>query len=627
MEVPLNSLQSDLPIAKLVFGQTASGTMTHVSEVSLGAKCLCFCPKCKQPLEAKKGPIKQHHFAHASRSNCKNATETALHKMAKQIIKEQGEIWLPAYSNTIEDARLDAMKEPLLCRYSNCSVEEDQGQVRPDLIIRLKGRLLLVEIFVTHQCDEQKIEILRKLGNSAIEIDLSKIPRDIDFKQLKELVIEKAPRNWIFNAKGEELQKIITEERVIEKWDKIKALNEQTTKLSKAYERPLASFSPSKTKVKPLSLEADFENFLGQNLDGNQCFHVQPEDWQHAIVKTILALPDYSEGLTSKSLFGELKRRKLIKPEFVYVEFELVEALTHRIKEFQTPFKTLVAFLDGLANDGLLARSKNGSYSVSTSLRRRFASNELKFREAQNASDIIAEKFKLIATLFDSADLTSFNFEDFQKTFLGDYEGTLADAIFDEISSTKSILHKLESIEKMLFNGGAICADTLDLPIIEAMTRRKSQIDKFEFEKELERQNAIMLVATRRVETITQEAYQKLSDPDVWLNSQFGELLSPKETARSNEAGLNIARGYLFKEEKRLKLLKEQLNREQSFRHQIRAYAESRIDDPVRVKAFLNASYRFTNWCKVIDYCIGKVQLEDCKMQADKVAKNNRRVT
>ena len=136
-----------------------------------------------------------------------------------------------------------------------------------------------------------------------------------------------------------------------------------------------------------------------------------------------------------------------------------------------------------------------------------------------------------------------------------------------------------------------------------------------------------MLEATRRVETITQEAYQKLSDPDVWLNSQFGELLSPKETARSNEAGLNIARRYLFKEEKRLKLLREQLNREQSFRHQIRVYAESRIDDPVRVKAFLNVRYRFTNQCKVIDYCIGKVQLEDCKMQADKVAKDNRRVT
>ncbi len=45
------------------------GVMVSIDAVERGLECGCACPKCKQPLEAKKGEIRQRHFAHLGEEN------------------------------------------------------------------------------------------------------------------------------------------------------------------------------------------------------------------------------------------------------------------------------------------------------------------------------------------------------------------------------------------------------------------------------------------------------------------------------------------------------------------------------------------------------------------------------
>ena len=63
--------------------------MVHVDEVPNGNECGCICPHCKSALCAKNGGDGErmiHHFAHLSGADCIGAVESALHKMAKEIM-------------------------------------------------------------------------------------------------------------------------------------------------------------------------------------------------------------------------------------------------------------------------------------------------------------------------------------------------------------------------------------------------------------------------------------------------------------------------------------------------------------------------------------------------------------
>lgn len=75
--------------AFLTWALNKEGDMVHVDEVPNGNECGCICPHCKSALCAKNGGDGErmiHHFAHLSGADCIGAVESALHKMAKEIM-------------------------------------------------------------------------------------------------------------------------------------------------------------------------------------------------------------------------------------------------------------------------------------------------------------------------------------------------------------------------------------------------------------------------------------------------------------------------------------------------------------------------------------------------------------
>ena len=64
-------------------------TLVTIDDVEeSGLKCNCICPRCKEKLIAKKGKIKEHHFAHHNVADCGKAVETVIHQLSKEFIKE-----------------------------------------------------------------------------------------------------------------------------------------------------------------------------------------------------------------------------------------------------------------------------------------------------------------------------------------------------------------------------------------------------------------------------------------------------------------------------------------------------------------------------------------------------------
>ena len=145
----------------------------HISEVENGKKCGCICRKCKGMLIAKHGKIREHHFAHEQLSDCKYEGETDLHLRAKEILFAEQRISLQRGEYQFYTVELESAMPG--------------SRMMADVFMRGKFDLV-IEIFVTHRNDIDKDKFLQGNKIRSIEIDLSKVPRNIDPENLKEIV-------------------------------------------------------------------------------------------------------------------------------------------------------------------------------------------------------------------------------------------------------------------------------------------------------------------------------------------------------------------------------------------------------------------------------------------------------
>ncbi len=191
----------DAPALLNPFG-LKDGVLVHVDEVPRGLACGCVCPGCGGRLVARKGMVMAHHFAHAKGEDCAVGYETALHIAAKDALMEHRQITLPPV-----EVKFTSYRAPMVLPYprtvslESVVLEKRLGSIVPDVLARVDGEELLIEIKVTHAVDDEKLEKIRALNISTIEIDLSDLDRCLPLIDLKRHVIDESPRKtWLHNT-------------------------------------------------------------------------------------------------------------------------------------------------------------------------------------------------------------------------------------------------------------------------------------------------------------------------------------------------------------------------------------------------------------------------------------------
>lgn len=189
---------------KLQYG-LKEGKLVHISDVEKGLKSGCVCPGCNHPLIARKGKKIMHHFAHYNGAECAEGLETALHLAAKSLLEKHRKIFLPKV-----DLDLNYFKENWTIsaenyiKFDEVRLEYRIDSIIPDVIVYVKGRPLLIEITVTHNTEASKLDKIKKLGFSCLEIDLSKINHEITLQELESIVIDGTKyKKWLYNEKVE----------------------------------------------------------------------------------------------------------------------------------------------------------------------------------------------------------------------------------------------------------------------------------------------------------------------------------------------------------------------------------------------------------------------------------------
>lgn len=192
-----------------------NGQVVHVTQVERGLVCGCICPACQQPVLARRGSIRIHHFAHANRTNCPGAAESMLHRAAKAIVATLTDIHLPAYrrcrsrrgAHWIEastgTAILREVREPI----ESAQVESPMASIIPDVMLLIKGKRLAVEIVVTHDVDTRKLRVYRNHDVPVVRIALDWQDQWLGPETFRQKLADDLKcKAWLFHPKQRRLE-------------------------------------------------------------------------------------------------------------------------------------------------------------------------------------------------------------------------------------------------------------------------------------------------------------------------------------------------------------------------------------------------------------------------------------
>lgn len=197
---------------RIAWAKQSDGTYCHIKYVSNGKECDCRCLECDEPLIAynSKSSSKTKYFGHEQGSVCQG--ESVLHKVAKSILldfaSKNQSILLPGYyaSSTGRDClgnEVVSTYHELEPRIKICAAKSEVkfGNIVIDSVISdASGRHVGVEINVTNaKTAEDKIKFAQ-LDFEVFEIDLSRLPWNVEPEELRGLLIRKAKRGWVNEA-------------------------------------------------------------------------------------------------------------------------------------------------------------------------------------------------------------------------------------------------------------------------------------------------------------------------------------------------------------------------------------------------------------------------------------------
>lgn len=171
----------------LIYALDANGKPVHVDSVPNGFSCGCKCPRCESPLQAKNGGNERaHHFAHKDGADCVGAVESAIHCLAKEILKESLCVMLPGNAGVLQFDRVDTEKN-----YPDL-------KLRPDCVGYYGGGIIWIEFKRTHEVDAQKAGKIISARIDCIEIDLKDSEQDKE--KLREFITQSSEnRKWIYS--------------------------------------------------------------------------------------------------------------------------------------------------------------------------------------------------------------------------------------------------------------------------------------------------------------------------------------------------------------------------------------------------------------------------------------------
>ncbi|MGZ5198272.1 MAG: hypothetical protein ACXWC4_00745 [Telluria sp.] len=262
---------------KVPFGKRADRLFSPNDDLAIGLDCNCACPGCGAELVLRRGKNRRH-FAHHNSPAFENCVSQAIHSAAIQVLVEAKHVTIPAnwihirrYANNgkLVERYLELCPKRRV-RFDECRAEvtvshPELGTVRPDVVGYRGDRQLFVEMWYTHQVDEEKKAKLEAIGVPAIEIWLQDLDMDEGFAAIERRVLSEPSCHWLFYPGEKEARARLQGEvdREVERINQLDAKRrEMTRRKTEARQAQRAAIQQKKLGAERLRVTGESKKFL-----------------------------------------------------------------------------------------------------------------------------------------------------------------------------------------------------------------------------------------------------------------------------------------------------------------------------------------------------------------------------
>lgn len=603
---------------QLVWGQRCDGELMHISDAARGTKCGCVCPACELALVAKKGPKLAEHFAHQGGKACVGVRETNAHAWAKKVLEVRKEIFLPPVIGTAAGQRLQTHAGRLY-RFASARLEKRAGSIIPDVVlVDANGRELIVEILVTHACDEVKIAKIREQGTPALEIDMGMFRK----AESEEIIVSaliganplgRAPREWLHNPKIERAGDLLTEK-----------LARAAAKRKAGLERRARSIVRAAASIKTVSTTATLEDvsnvnaydrshLIGIPIDGARGFGVPAMLWQAAVLARVIFSAADEWATIIDPRWARNAILDCIAPAFrTEPSADLQAAIWRAEPGFLFPSTAVARYLDGLADRRILERESYDTFRLADDEHSYLRNRAVRLAAQHDRNDSARRRLRAILERIPVEDRGAFSLNHWLSRPIDGFGVRLADLIESGDRHWDAFEAGLRKIERM-FRDGTPALGTLGLPLEAEIARAGERERAQQAEAERLKREAEERAASGRVDSLSRRAIEAFGTERgrEWLATIApSSKLSFLELARSSYDGFHQAHQALGAAERELIERQRRESEAEACRAALRSKAIQAFG-PERAEVFLLSTHPrigMSPWMR----CTDSLGLHDC---------------
>lgn len=182
-----------------------TGELVSIEAVQSGLACGCICAACSKPMEARKGDIRRHHFAHVSNYDCLYGFEISVYKAFFTILREYKTLFLPdAVLKFHSNKESEVVKPAFQLTLTDVSYECDDGQYPPTLLCHVGEYRLQVVLDFDNYYNQEDLDCLKLAAKdnetSLLLIHIAEVENLTTLDKLVPYASEKPEsKEWIYN--------------------------------------------------------------------------------------------------------------------------------------------------------------------------------------------------------------------------------------------------------------------------------------------------------------------------------------------------------------------------------------------------------------------------------------------
>lgn len=611
---------------RLAWGEQSDGQLVHISAVPRGLACACVCPACGANLVARKRS-KRHHFAHYAVGECRFGPETALHKLAKQLLDRSRRLVVPEVSHA-EGGELAMRHRGGEYEFDSVRLEHRLHPIVPDVILSKGGRELIVEIAVTNPCSEEKISKISALGIAAIEVDLSEYPRDASLEVVTAALLSEAPRKWLFNPLLDDCVRTVRETIARKKAIEAERAEKRTKRFLDAVQdatvKRAADRRTNRAAVIRTVVDAGYERAIGLPIAGDYCFAVSTRHWQAAILEAfVLERARREPGGFYRIEAGRVtdwaKRSRLLHPGLsVFISPEDEAAIQRKEPDFRSPFAVISAYLELLEEADILYWDYSG-WELSRSLVRHWMERRRQQSTCDERQSTVLDVAHRIAANIPKSELGAFTVDQWYRRPVPKFGISFEQAIATDNARFFGMRTALDQLESMIFHHGAVTDLLLGFPL-EKEKSRIVELRRIENERQkCAARETARILADGRIKEIEKYAEECVgSDAEAWLSIRRPEWQNraAREHAHTGDDALLSTKQVVYAEYLRRKAIWDREEQAASFKADLQRATEKTVREgrisPELAHLFLNSPRRKTGGKHPLQFCADAATLAIC---------------